>query len=118
WARALFPMLEDIDYHWSGQVMETIDGLAFIGRNPLDKGNRFIATGDSGMGMTHGMIAGILLTDLILERENSWTALYNPGRKTWSAAGNFAEENINVAAQYAAWITPGEVASVDDIPRG
>jgi len=35
-------------------VEETVDGLAFIGRNPLDPGNIFIATGDSGMGLTHG----------------------------------------------------------------
>ncbi|HTJ54897.1 MAG TPA: FAD-dependent oxidoreductase, partial [Nitrosospira sp.] len=42
-----------------------MDGLAFIGRNPGDK-NIYVATGDSGNGMTHGTIAGILLTDLIL----------------------------------------------------
>ena len=42
--------------------------LAFIGRNPLDDDNVYIATGDSGQGMTHGTIAGILLTDLIQGR--------------------------------------------------
>jgi len=45
--------------------METIDGLAFIGRNPMDKDNVYIVTGDSGMGLTHGTIAGMLLPDLI-----------------------------------------------------
>src|SRR5204862_2453280 len=52
WARQHFPQLGGIEYFWSGQVMETIDGLAFIGRNPGDHPNVFIATGDSGMGMT------------------------------------------------------------------
>ena len=33
--------------------MEPTDGLAFIGRNPGDD-NVFIATGDSGNGITHG----------------------------------------------------------------
>ena len=61
-------MIQEVKFRWSGQVMETIDGLAFIGRNPLDHQNVFIVTGDSGMGMTHGTIAGILLTDLILGR--------------------------------------------------
>src|SRR5262249_32330518 len=66
WARNHFPMAGEVVYRWGGQVMETIDGLAFIGRNPGDKDNVFVVTGDSGMGMTHGTIAGMLLTDLIL----------------------------------------------------
>ena len=80
WARKRFPMMGPIEYTWSGQVMETIDGLAFIGRNPLDEDNVFIVTGDCGMGMTHGTIAGILLTDLILGRENPWATLYSPAQ--------------------------------------
>ena len=62
-------MAGEVEYHWAGQVMETIDGLAFIGRNPGDAANVYIVTGDSGMGMTHGTIAGILLTDLIAAGE-------------------------------------------------
>jgi len=105
----------EVKYRWSGQVMETIDGVAFIGRNPIDAPNVFIATGDSGMGMTHGTIAGILLTDLILGRENPWASLYDPSRKTVKAAGEFAKENLNVALQYGDWLTAGEVGSADEI---
>ena len=65
WTRERFPSIESVEFRWSGQVMEPIDGLAFIGRNPMDGENVFIATGDSGNGMTHGTIAGMLLTDLI-----------------------------------------------------
>lgn len=118
WTRERFPIIESIDYRWSGQVLEPIDGLAFIGRNPMDDDNVFVATGDSGNGMTHGTIAGILLTDLILGRENDWAALYNPSRKTLSAIKEFAKENINVAAQYTDYATPGDVGSVDDIRPG
>ena len=118
WTRSRFPMVEEIEYRWSGQVMEPVDGLAFIGRNPGDADNVFIATGDSGMGMTHGTIAGMLLTDLIMERENPWADLYDPSRKTVRAAKDFAQENINVAAQYTDIITPGKVDSVDEIPKG
>src|SRR5207248_2012793 len=99
WARKRFPSIKEVLYRWSGQVMETIDGLAFIGRNPMDEPNIFIATGDSGMGMTHGTIAGILLTDLILGREDPWAALYEPARKTLRAGWEFAKENLNVARQ-------------------
>ena len=96
--------MDDVVFHWAGQVMETVDGLAFIGRNPLDSPNVYIATGDSGMGMTHGTIAGMLLKDLILGRENKWAALYDPSRKTVSAASDYAQENLNTAAQYTDWL--------------
>ena len=45
----------------------------------------YIVTGDSGNGMTHGTIAGMLLTDLILGRANPWAELYDPGRLTLHA---------------------------------
>jgi glycine/D-amino acid oxidase-like deaminating enzyme/nitrite reductase/ring-hydroxylating ferredoxin subunit len=118
WTRNRFPILEGIEYRWSGQVMEPVDGLAFIGRNPLDADNVFIATGDSGMGMTHGTIAGVLLTDLIMKRSNPWMELYDPSRKTLKAAKDFAQENANVMAQYTDLLTPGDVDSLEQINRG
>jgi len=118
WARERFPMIGEVRFRWSGQVMETIDGLAFIGRNPLDEPNVFIVTGDSGMGMTHGTIAGILLTDLILGRENPWTTLYDPSRKTLRALDRFVKENLNVARQYGDWLTSGDVDSPAQIKSG
>ena len=72
WTRERFPQATAFQYRWSGQVMEPVDGLALIGRNPLDSDNVYIATGDSGNGMTHGTIAGMLLTDLITGRDNPW----------------------------------------------
>ena len=115
WARERFPMMESVEFTWAGQVMESLDGLAYIGRNPGDEENVFIVTGDSGMGMTHGTIAGMLLTDLILGRENRWSTLYDPARKTLRAFGEFAKETANMALQYTDWLTGGEVSSVDEI---
>jgi glycine/D-amino acid oxidase-like deaminating enzyme/nitrite reductase/ring-hydroxylating ferredoxin subunit len=118
WARERFPMIEAVTHRWSGQVMEPVDGLAFIGRNPGDAPNVYVATGDSGNGMTHGTIAGILLADLIAGRENEWATLYDPARVTLGAAKEFASENLNVAAQYADYATPGDVDSPDAIQPG
>jgi glycine/D-amino acid oxidase-like deaminating enzyme/nitrite reductase/ring-hydroxylating ferredoxin subunit len=118
WARLRFPMIREIRFRWSGQVLQTIDGLAFIGRNPLDASNVFIVTGDSGMGMTHGTIAGIVLTDLILGRENPWTRLYDPARKTLPALGRFVAQSLNVAQQYVDWLSRGDVDSPAQIPPG
>jgi len=70
------------------------------------------------MGMTHGTIAGILLCDLIVGRTSPWQGLYDPARKRVSAGGAFLKENLNVAAQYAQWISPAEVDSIEQIPLG
>ena len=118
WTRERFPAAKKVEFRWSGQVMEPVDGLAFIGQNPLDEKSIFIATGFSGTGMTFGTISGMLLTDLIQGRENEWASLYNPARVTPGALREFAEENLNVASQYTKLVTPGEVAAVRNVKRG
>ncbi|MEW5840262.1 FAD-dependent oxidoreductase [Nitrososphaera sp.] len=95
WARQHFP-IKEVEYRWSGQVLEPLDSLAFIGRNPNDKRrNVFIATGDSGNGITHGTIAGMILTDLITGKSNRWAKLYDPARrqKRRSRAGPHKQED-------------------------
>jgi glycine/D-amino acid oxidase-like deaminating enzyme/nitrite reductase/ring-hydroxylating ferredoxin subunit len=118
WSRERFQAMGQIEFRWSGQVMEPVDYLGFIGRNPWDADNVFIATGDSGHGMTHGTIAGILISDLIMGRVNEWETLYAPTRVSLRAAGEFVRENLNVAKQYSDWISPGEVDSVEKISPG
>jgi glycine/D-amino acid oxidase-like deaminating enzyme/nitrite reductase/ring-hydroxylating ferredoxin subunit len=119
WMRERFPLAGPIELRWSGQVLETMDGLAHIGPNPLDHDNVFVATGDSGMGMTHGTLAGMILADLSAGRENRWASLYDPSRKSLRNTGHFLKENLNVAAQYVRdYATPGEIASADMIAPG
>jgi nitrite reductase/ring-hydroxylating ferredoxin subunit len=116
WARKKFPGIGQTVYRWSGQVQEPADGIAFIGRAPTKGTNVFVVTGDSGMGLTHGTIAGLLLTDLIVGRPNPWQKLYDPSRKIVNA--EFLRENANTLAQYKDLVTGGEIASMDEIPAG
>jgi glycine/D-amino acid oxidase-like deaminating enzyme/nitrite reductase/ring-hydroxylating ferredoxin subunit len=117
WARKRFP-IEEVKFRWSGQILETMDGLAFIGKDPSGLENVYIATGDSGMGMTHGTIAAMLLSDLIAGRTNPWTEVYDPNRKAVRGFADFVRENLNVASQYADWVTPGDVDSTNEIQPG
>lgn len=117
WTRQRVPNAGEVIAAWSGQVIEPADGLALIGRNPHDK-NVYIATGDSGNGLTHGTIAGMIITDLIQGRTNRWAELYDPGRLTLRAVGDFLSENVNTAAQYADWITAGETRNPDGLCPG
>ena len=112
WTRKRFPMAQEILFRWSGQVMNSDDGIAYIGKHPFDQENVYIVTGDTGIGMTHGTIAGMIVTDLIMGRKNSWADLYEPSRVKIGAASDFISENLNVATQYLNWVTPGDVDSV------
>ena len=119
WARERFPMIEGIELRWSGQVMEPVDGLAFIGRNPGDENNVYIITGDSGMGMTHGTLGGVLITELIVGDACPWESLYDPSRITLRASLHYARENVNVALQYVeGYLSGGDVDSPDVIAPG
>ena len=117
WTRKWFPAVENIEYKWSGQVMEPIDSMAFIGRNPGDE-NIYIITGDSGNGMTHGTIGGILISDLINGKKNSWEEIYDPSRITLKTAGDYLHEVANMAAQYADWISPADIKEAGELQPG
>lgn len=118
WARARFPVSAPPRLRWSGQVLETMDGLPFIGRNPTGSPSVYIATGYSGQGMTHGTIAGLMISDLILGRAGEWARLYDPRRRTLRAAKDYLLENLNAAARYSDWLTRGEVSSLSEIEPG
>jgi len=117
WARERFRVRGEALHRWSGQIIEPVDGLAFIGRNPGQR-HVYIACGDSGNGLTHGSLAAILLRDLILGRDNPWATLYDPARKSLRALGEFARENLNVAGQYGDYLTPGDRRSAAELKPG
>lgn len=86
WARDRFGAGEVV-HRWSGQVLEPVDSIAYIGRDPFNKDNVYIVTGDSGNGLTHATIAGTLIADLIIGRENAWERIYKPSRFSFLKAG-------------------------------
>lgn len=118
WARERFIGLGALRARWSGQIIEPADRIAFIGRNPADSDNVFVATGDSGNGMTHGAIAGLLIADLVLGRANGWARLYDPSRVTLKAAASYADTGLQVAEHYAQWLTGGDVEDAAAIAPG
>lgn len=121
WTRERFAAASERVAQWTGQVLEPHDYLAFIGKNPDGAEHVWLATGDSGMGMTHGTIAGILLGALLTGKEHPWASLYDPKRITLRPRelGTLARENVDVAVHVTVdYVSPGQAADVDDIPRG
>lgn len=118
WTRERFVNAGPVTNQWSGQVMETLDGLAYIGRSPANGAGIYMITGDSGMGITHGTIGGVLLCDLIAGRPNPWQYLYDPLRVPLKAIGKYISANFHTAVQYVDWLTPASPANPDSIPEG
>ncbi|KAI5815658.1 gamma-glutamylputrescine oxidoreductase [Pyronema omphalodes] len=117
WTRKHYPFVLETEYRWSGQIVEPNDHIAFIGQNTGSDKNVYISTGDSGNGLTHGVIAGKLLTDLMMGLENKWSKLYDPSRKPKKdTISELVSENLNQNAQYARWIKT-DVNDIEDIPR-
>jgi glycine/D-amino acid oxidase-like deaminating enzyme/nitrite reductase/ring-hydroxylating ferredoxin subunit len=67
-----------LEHRWSGQVIETNDGLPFIGPNSDEQ---FIATGYAGNGMTFGTVAALMARDWAMGTKNPWTDLFDVERK-------------------------------------
>lgn len=100
WTRENFA-IEEIVYRWSGQIMETMDCMGYIGRSPGKLKNIYVITGDSGNGMTHGTIGGMLVPDLIQGIKNPYEDLYDPSRfKFFQSGKTFLKQNINGIIQY------------------
>jgi len=118
WTCEHFPKAGPITTRWSGQVQEPEDAMAYIGQAPTAKPNVYVITGDSGMGLTHASLGAILIRDLIFGRENPWKELYSPTRKPTATPYQFVKENLNAAATYVDYVSPGSVSKEEDIAPG
>jgi glycine/D-amino acid oxidase-like deaminating enzyme/nitrite reductase/ring-hydroxylating ferredoxin subunit len=116
WIEALMPDIGPIEFRWSGQVYEPVDGIAYIGHDPGHKNNIYVATGFSGVGMTQGTLSGMILADMIMGRPNKYIDIYNPTRKTIATVEAYVKENVNVAAQYADHLKQAEVSEGELAP--
>lgn len=82
-----------LTHRWSGQVIETPDGLPYIGQSAE---RQYSATGFCGNGLTFGTVAGMMMSDAILGRSNPWAALFDPGRKALaSGVWEYLKENVD-----------------------
>jgi glycine/D-amino acid oxidase-like deaminating enzyme/nitrite reductase/ring-hydroxylating ferredoxin subunit len=80
----------EIDHRWSGQVIESVDGLPFIGETAE---RQFVATGFGGNGLTFGTLAAIMARDRVLGLQNPWEDLFSVERKELSSLWNYLKEN-------------------------
>ncbi len=118
WTKKRFPQVDKPKYKWSGQFLETHDGLGFLGRYSDGEPNVYLITGDSGMGMTHGTIGAMIVSDLICERENRWEQVFDPSRLATQSLKEAIPEIVSSTTPYVDWLKGGDVASEDDVKKG
>jgi Rieske Fe-S protein len=87
---SLLPGVE-IVHRWSGQVIETPDGLPYLGRTAE---HQYTATGFAGNGMTFGTLGAMIAVDAIVGRHNPWADLFETSRrKILGGAWDYITEN-------------------------
>lgn len=64
----------ELHTRWHGPILETVDGLAYIG--PAGDERILYATGFSGNGMTYSHIAARIMSDTIEQKSNPWQPLF------------------------------------------
>ncbi|WP_036015290.1 FAD-dependent oxidoreductase [Bradyrhizobium yuanmingense] len=117
WARERLPDLREVTHRWSGQVLEPVDFAGFIGRSPGEE-HVFVVSGDSGQGITNGLVAGMLIADLITSGASAWEDVYAPSRKIQRNIGEFISENITPIKNFAEYLTASEIASAEQLRPG
>ncbi|MFL6790093.1 MAG: FAD-dependent oxidoreductase [Bradyrhizobium sp.] len=117
WARDRLPSLRGVTHRWSGQVLEPTDFTGFIGHSP-DEEHVFIVSGDSGQGITNGLVAGILIADLVTTASSPWEQVYSPSRKIQKNIGEFISENITPLKNFAEYLTASEITAVERLRPG
>ena len=118
WARSRFDVGE-VEYRWSTHDNYSADHVPFVGKLTRRADHVFVATGFSGWGMTNGTVAGMILSDAILGRENAWAALYDSTRlPPVRGLGRLAKENANAGTRWIGDRLPGRKGAVGEIPAG
>jgi glycine/D-amino acid oxidase-like deaminating enzyme/nitrite reductase/ring-hydroxylating ferredoxin subunit len=106
-------------YRWSTHDQYPVDGLPYVGHVGGDEDGVYVATGFAGWGLTNGTLAGILLADAVLERENEWAAIFDPERSSLVRAPvSMARENASVAKELVGGKLRRHPESLDAVPPG
>jgi len=104
-----------IDFRWSGQVIETPDGLPYIGETGP---TQFVGSGYAGNGMTFGTLTAMMAVDAMAGRKNPWQKLFDPNRKKISGAWDYLKENKDYPYYMLRdWLAPADDASLKSLKR-
>ena len=120
WTRKRYPMFGDVEFSWSGQVLEPADFMPYSGRSS-GSDNVYLHTGDSGQGITNGVAGSLTIAALILGEDSRFADVLDPDRKSLTSIPSLTElarGQAGVIANYTEYVRPGEIKSADELERG
>ncbi|GAA0126084.1 FAD-dependent oxidoreductase [Clostridium sp. CTA-19] len=97
-AKELYPESKE-KYHWSAQDCITVDGIPYIGRYSDETPNIYVATGFNKWGMTSSMVSAMIISDMILEKENDFSEIFSPKRFDLLSSINNITKDIGETAK-------------------
>lgn len=129
WTKKHYPEIgTDVEFKWSGQIICPNDGIAYIGESGGKEPNCYLVTGDYGNGLTYGVAASKILTDIIEAKEtgkdpkevNPWVEVFDPSRKPKAnTVVEMIKDNVIHQSKYLRWLTAdGGVGDIEDIEPG
>ncbi len=106
-----------LQHRWMGQVVETADGLPYIGENAT---RQFIATGFCGNGFTLGTLSAMIARDRYLDRGNPWSDLLRVDRRPFhGGVWQYLKENVDYPYYLLRDRVAGaEAGTVDELGKG
>lgn len=118
WTREHFLNAGELVYRWSGQIIEPVDSLAYIGKFPKEE-NIYMVTSVSGNGLTYATIAGMMIADLVEGKTNVWQEIYDPSRSALSTSAKaFVKELVATMWNYMKSKPADKENDIADIPQG
>ncbi|MCE5222114.1 MAG: FAD-dependent oxidoreductase [Clostridium sp.] len=97
-AKELYPNSIE-KYHWSAQDCMTLDNIPYIGHYSSKTPDIYVETGFKKWGMTTSMVAAMIISDMILEKENDFSEIFSPGRFDMSASMKNAANDLIITAK-------------------
>ena len=114
-AKEIYPKARE-KYYWSAQDCMTIDGIPYIGKYSESTPNIYVATGFNKWGMTSAMVSAMIISDLILGKENDFSEIFSPNRFDLSLSiSNIAKDLVETTKNFIAqkiYIPSSEIENI------
>lgn len=72
-------------YHWSAQDCMSLDGIPYIGKYSRNTPNLYTASGFNKWGMTGAMVSAMILSDIVMDKQNEYADIFSPSRNILSS---------------------------------
>jgi glycine/D-amino acid oxidase-like deaminating enzyme len=101
WVSSTWDHAIQAEHRWSAHDYSTPDLVPYVGKSP-GHSSILIATGMHKWGLSNGMVAAGILSDLIADRPNRWHSLYDARRiGDAHAVAKLLKDNLKVGKDFA-----------------